>query len=159
MTIQVRHATPDDLPVLQELFVGTIKEICKKDYSVDQLTAWSASAQNTERWLEKIKNDYFLVAVKDQSLVGFGSLEKGEHIDFMYVHKDHQRQGIAYQLLQVLENEARRNGAKKVKANVSKTALIFFESKGFYTLTEQTLVIDSIAITNYKMEKQLYACF
>src|SRR5688572_1623093 len=97
--LDIRFAKEDDLAEMQELFVGTIKAVCNKDYHADQIKVWTKSVENKKRWLTKISEQYFLIAQLDQKIVGYASLE-GNYFDFLYVHKDFQGLGIATRLLQ-----------------------------------------------------------
>lgn len=153
--LEIRKATIDDLMEIQNLFVETINSVCDNDYSKEQLKVWISGNKNKESWINKLKSQFFLVAEHDHYIVGFGSLSNGDYIDFMYVHKDYQRQGIADKLLSYLEKESQRQGVLILKSDVSKTARPFFERNGFQAINEQTRIIDSIAINNFKMEKVL----
>ena len=151
--IKIRRATLDDLSAMQELYVETIRSTCKKDYDQAQIDVWTASVENEARWKEAVTQQYFLVATTHPTIVGFGSLKNGDFIDFMYVHKDYVRQGIAERLYQELENEAKRLGHAQIAADVSKTARPFFEKKGFQVVRENKRHIKGVEITNYRMVK------
>lgn len=153
--IILRAAVAEDLKQLQTLFVETINEVCRDDYNHEQLRVWTSAITNDARWLEKIKSQYFLVALHNDEVVGFGSLENGDYLDFMYVHKDYQRQGIAEKIFQSLELKAKQYHNSILKSDVSKTAKPFFERQGFNVVEAQTRTIDSVEITNYKMQKLL----
>ena len=154
--IQIRSAGLPDLPEIQNLFVTTISSICIHDYSPDQINAWTSSIKNTERWSGKINSQYFLVALSDHKIVGFASLEKKDYLDFLYVHKDFQRRGIALKLYNLIEVEALNRGAMVLNSDVSITAKPFFEKNGFTVLQPQTVMIDGIEIANFKMTKKVY---
>lgn len=110
--------------------------VCVKDYTNDQLKVWASSAVDRERWLAKIQSQFFLVAERDETIVGFGSLEEHDSIDLLYVHQDYQRTGIADKILNALLSKSKGDGATLVKADVSKTARAFFESRGFRLVRE-----------------------
>lgn len=153
--LKIRRAHTSDLAEMQQLFSETISTICKDDYDPEQLEMWISSVENKDRWIDKIKEQYFIVAERDNKMVGYGSLDNGAYLDFMYVHKDFQRQGIAQSLLSELENEARNKGASEITSDVSKTARIFFERNGFRAKKENIVQIKGIEIINYKMTKKL----
>ena len=70
--------------------------------------AWKSSSGDQQRWHRLIENQYFIIAILNGKIVGFASLDQGNYVDVMYVHRDFQRQGIAQQLYSTLENEAKR---------------------------------------------------
>ena len=78
-------------------------------------------------------------------ITGFCTLDKGNYIDLLNVHKDHQRQGIASKLYAEIEIEAKRENRRELKSDVSKTTRPFFESVGFKVIKEQTVKIKGVA--------------
>lgn len=153
--ISIRLARLGDLKEMQKMFVDTITTICKDDYSPEQIKAWTSSIENTQRWTNKLTSQYFLIAELDNKIVGYASLENNDYFDFLYVHKDYQRQGIADRLYTEIEKEAIKRKATVLSSDVSETARLFFEKKGFKTITPQTNIIKDVEIINYKMNKQL----
>ena len=90
--ITVRFGTLHDIVSLQELFVGTIKSICIQDYSAEQVAVWSSGSENMQRWNRVLTEQYVLIAVLNNSIVGFCTLAEGRYIDLFFVHKDYQGQ-------------------------------------------------------------------
>lgn len=153
--IIIRTALLQDLSEMQTLFVETINFICKKDYTLEQINAWTSSIENTQRWVDKLTSQYFLVATLNNKIVGYASLEKKDYLDILYVHKDFQRIGIANELYSNIEAEAINLGARILTSDVSITAKPFFDKKGFRTLSEQLNILNGIPILNFKMKKEL----
>ncbi|MDR3227488.1 MAG: GNAT family N-acetyltransferase [Prevotellaceae bacterium] len=157
MTTQtiIRLGKLDDLSELQQLFVDTVSSICKSDYNAEQIIVWVSSIKDTERWHSILTQQYVLIAEDKQRIVGFGSLDKGNCIDMLYVHKNYQNQGIAYQLYEEIEKEAKRQKQTLLTSNVSLTAKSFFEKRGFNTIVQQTVIKQGIELINFKMVKLL----
>ncbi|QMU30628.1 GNAT family N-acetyltransferase [Adhaeribacter radiodurans] len=153
--LTLRSGKLDDLAEMQQLYVDTITTICTKDYNKKQLQVWAAGVKNKQRWLAIFENQYVIVAQKGSKIVGYGTLENGSYIDLLFIHKDFQRQGIADQLLNALENKAIKLNSPKLTSNVSKTAKGLFERKGFQVIQEQNNLIKGVEIVNYKMFKNL----
>ena len=153
MKLTFRKAILDDIPKMQRLFVDTIQERCKKDYSSQQIEVWASSIKKKDRWEGLVREQYVVLAEIENKLVGFGSLENGNYVDFMYVHKDHMRKGIAHQIFEELTKEAQRLGNAKLASDVSKTARPFFEQKGFKVIHENKNIIKGVEIINYRMEQ------
>ena len=151
--ISIRNANPGDLTEMQELFVNTISTICKNDYSVDQINAWTSSIENIPRWNNRIASQYFLVADLDNKIVGYASLKNNDYLDLLYVHKDYQKRGIASKLYSEIEKQVIRNNSTTLHADVSKTAKPFFLNRGFEIIQMQAKKIKGIEIINYKMIK------
>jgi putative acetyltransferase len=79
---------------MKQLFAETITSICKDDYTEEQLEAWRSGAENNERWLKVIHEQFVLVAISEHTIVGFATLDQGNYLD-LFVHKNYQHQGIA----------------------------------------------------------------
>lgn len=155
LKIKLRNGSIDDLAEMQELFVNTIKNTCKNDYSKEQIDVWTSSVENKERWKEKLKKQYLIIAEAENKIVGYGSLENGNYLAFMYVHQNYLRQGIANKLYIKLENETKRLGYTSIDSDVSLTAKPFFEKNGFKTIKENINLINGIEIINFRMRKEL----
>jgi putative acetyltransferase len=151
----MRLSKLNDLPEMQKMFVDTISTICIDDYTPEQIKVWTSSIENIQRWIDKLTSQYFLIAELDNKIVGYASLENNDYVDFLYVHKDFQRQGIADRLYTEIENEAIKRKVTILTSDVSETARRFFEKKGFKTIAPQTNIIKNVEIVNYKMTKQL----
>ena len=151
----IREGHLNDIKELQSLFVETISVICKVDYDEEQIEIWTSSIKKQDRWLDILTNQYLLVAEDNEKILGFCSLDKENYLDFLYVHKDHQRQGIANKLYVEIEKEVTRKEQKIINSDVSKTALPFFEKVGFEVITEQTVEIEGVKLINYKMTKKI----
>lgn len=150
-----RNATISDLNEMQQLYIETIQSVCKKDYNEAQREAWISGVKNTERWIAVIETQYVLLAVIENKIAGFATLKDGDYIDFFYIHKDFQRQGIADKLLTELELEAQKQHSKMITSDISITAKPFFEKKGFVAKAEQKNIRLGVELINYKMEKNL----
>jgi putative acetyltransferase len=91
----------------------------------------------------------------DDKIVGFASLDykKMDFLDFMYVHKDYLRRGIAGELLHAIEIE--KSGGVDLEADVRITAKAFFEKKGFRVQKEnRNKKKNGFEIINYRMLKE-----
>jgi len=154
--IIIRPARMEDMAKIQELYVSTILESCKNDYTESQIAAWISSVVNEERWQGALTREFFLVAEDGDKIIGFGALEDGNYLDFMYVHHDYQRLGLAERILIALEKEASRLGAKEITTDASKTSMPFFEKKGFNYIRENKKHVNGLEIINYRMSKDIH---
>lgn len=151
----IRFAYLSDLNEMQQLFVETIQSVCKPDYTRKQIEIWTSTIEKVNSWTHKIETQYFLIAELGNKMVGYASLDGNNYLDFLYVHKDYQRQGIAKRLYDEIEKEARNRGSKNLSADVSKTAKSFFEKMGFETVAKRANTIRGITLVNFKMKKEL----
>ena len=124
--------------------------ISKGDYNQAQISAWTSSIENKERWKNKIETQYFIVVKLNDKIVGFGSLEQN-YIDFLYVNHNYLRKGLASLIFEDLKKGAENLGFTQLTTHSSKTALSFFKSKGFQIIKENKVVKKGVEITNFEM--------
>lgn len=91
------------------------------------------------------------MAMEQDRLAGIISLEKGYYIDFLYVHPDFGRQGIARALLNAIITHADQGW---LEVFASKLARPFFENHGFEVVHDNKVHLDGQVLINYKMVKE-----
>jgi putative acetyltransferase len=106
-------------------------------------------------WKKRIKEQYFILAVINDVISGFGSIATDGYLDFMYVHKDYQRMGVAKSLLDEIERKAIEQKNPQVYSHVSKTAKGFFEKYGYEHKEDLRDVYKDIIFINALMVKEL----
>ncbi|MDB5229246.1 MAG: family acetyltransferase [Chitinophagaceae bacterium] len=155
VNITIRKATPDDLDGIRQLFYDTVITVNKKDYTKDQVKAWSSGYYYVEGWKNKLSDQNFFVAELNKRIVGFASFTNSGYIDFMYAHKNFQSQGIATMLLETIEKQATSWGIRKLQADASLTARPFFQRRGYELIKENVKRIDDVKFLNSVMIKEI----
>ncbi|HRI21822.1 MAG TPA: GNAT family N-acetyltransferase [Panacibacter sp.] len=149
----IRTADANDTDKLKELYSNTITSVNARDYNPEQIEAWASTANRTESLQRKINEQYFYVAeTPDNKITGFASIDASGYLDMMYVHKDFQRMGIAKLLLNKILATAKDLNIQKIQSDVSITAKPFFEKYGFIVTQQQSVLINGIPLTNFKMQ-------
>ena len=144
----IRKYISSDCEQLAELFYQTVHTVNAKDYSQEQLDVWATGNVDLCVWNKSFLEHNTFVAIKDNTVVGFGDIDNTGYIDRLFVHKDYQRQGIASELCNKLEN-----GFVKITTHASITAKPFFLHRGYKLVKEQQVMRNGIFLTNYVMEK------
>lgn len=153
--IEITDASKHDVSAITSIFKDTIRHINSKDYTEAQIEVWASSADDTEKWLQRINDLYFIVASLDKTIVGFSYLTNGNYLDGLFVHKDFQGQGIATKLLRAMEVKIRVIGFDIVESDVSITALPFFEFHAYKVKKKQEKLYKNIVFENYLVYKSL----
>ncbi len=153
--IRVRRFAPTDLQAIVELLRASVRRIARRDYSEEQVRAWAPDEVDWEARARRHASRPTWVAEIGGRVAGFADLEPDGHLDFLYVHPEHQRTGVARALLQTVEAAARDLRLSRLFAEVSITARPFFEAMGFRLVAEQTVRVRGEALTNFRMEKSL----
>ena len=90
------------------------------------------------------------MAEENGEILGFGDMDETGYLDRLYVHKDHQREGVATALCNGLEQSCK---ARPFVTHASITARGFFEKRGYRVLRRQQVLRRGVALTNFIMEK------
>ena len=153
--VYFRTAQVEDLPDMLNIFRETILHVNLGHYTEEQVKVWADAANNMDRWVEKINGQHVLLAFDKNGVLGFGSL-RNDYIDLLYVHKDHQGQGIASSIYEILEGRAKEDGMQALATDASYTARSFFEKKGFVYIATRSYTINGVEISNCRMVKSLH---
>lgn len=95
-----------------------------------------------------------LVAEARERIAGFAKLDDGEDIDLLYVDPAYERCGVATRLINELTGIARGQGFRRLQAEVSVTARLFFEAQGFEVVESQSVERQGVVLQNYRMVRE-----
>lgn len=146
----IRRYRAQDCRRLTELFYDTVHTVNARDYTPRQLDAWATGQVNLAAWDRSLLEHESFVAEQDGQIIGFGDIDQTGYLDRLYVDKDHQGQGVATALCDVLEGAV---GACCYTTHASITARPFFEKRGYRIVREQSVVRRGVCLTNYVMQK------
>jgi putative acetyltransferase len=154
-SIVIRQANKSDVLKISNLFFETIQNINIMDYSKEEVDDWSSWKVNIDKWLEKMQEQYFVIAEMNNKILGFSSLANDGYLDLMFVDKDTQGQGVGSTLLSEIEWKAIQQNNDLIYSDVSITAKGFFESKGFIVERQQLKKAKKKELINYRMIKTI----
>lgn len=153
---RIRPLEEKDLYDMQNLFRSTVLNVNIKDYTKEEVEDWASCGDDIKHWKEILFNNQFIGAFdKQDNLIGYSSMNKRGYMHSMFVHPDWQGKGVATQLLFEVEKIAKQHKVKEITSEVSKTARLFFEHKGYVVECEQKQQANRLKLTNYKMKKVL----
>ena len=161
MAYAIRQFEREDAEALAALTLAAIRDIGSRQYSAAQVAAWGARHPGAQRFLDRhAKGDAIFVAVDvEDEPVAYSLLEEDGHLDMLYCHPDHTRQGLADHLLAEAEQHARLNGARRLYTEASELARPAFERAGYVVIGRRDFEIvhegNAVPIHNFAMEKQL----
>lgn len=148
--MNIRPYRSSDCPALAELFYETVHTVNAAHYTPDQLDAWADGKVDLEAWDSSFREHYTLVAEEEGKILGFGDIAADGYLDRLYVHRLHQRQGIAAALCDRLEQTVKG----PIVTHASITARPFFEARGYRVVKQQQVERHGVLLTNFVMEKQ-----
>ncbi len=148
--MRIRRYEPSDCKDLAELFYNTVHSINAKDYTEEQLNVWATGSVDLEKWNKSLLENFTVIAIENNIIVGFGDIDKSGYLDRLYVHKGYQNKGIATAICDVLEKAF---DVDKISTQASITAKYFFEKRGYKVVKEQKVERKGVLLTNYVMER------
>ena len=153
--IKIYEYNENYLSELIQLFWEVVHCINADDYTEEQIDVWAPNQVDTEKWKNRIKDNYVIVAKYGNKIVGFGELSYDGCIDMLYVHKDYLRQRIGQKLLECLIRKAKSLDITEALTEASITAKPFFEKQGFKIVKKQIKTLNDVDLVNYKMKKRI----
>lgn len=151
----VRQALLEDIISILDLFRQTIEWVCAEHYTDEQIRIWIQGACQTQKWINRIEEQYFIISTSAGSLTGFASISVEGYLDLLYVHKHWQGKGAGKTLYTELERFASDHEIPEIYSDVSLSAVPFFTKMGFQILKSQSVVREGVALQNFRMIKKL----
>lgn len=148
----IRRYQPADCEALAGLFFETVHTVNAKDYAPEQLDAWAGGEIDLAEWDCSFRSHDTVVAQLGEEIAGFGDLTEEGYLDRLYVHKSHQRKGVATAICDALEERFR---GSRITTHASITAREFFAKRGYRLIRAQQVERRGVLLTNYVMEKNL----
>lgn len=160
MKFQIRSARPDDSPALVRVCHAAIDHTGPDFYTQDQITAWRGSS-DPQKFADKMKktNGQFFVAENREGeivgMIGYHVDDQGRHRGGPYVDPDAHGHGIGRQLLKMVMDLAKRNGAKKLFVSSTRPAEMFYKKMGFRVMEPTEFQLENVQLPVIDMEIDL----
>ncbi len=156
--MRIRVFQSADINQMVSLFYETVHAVNARDYTKEQLNAWAPKDEMDAKlinWKDSFVRNITYIAETNDEIVGFSDMTRNGYLDRLFVHKNFQGRGIATELINKLETEARKIGLTKMETEASITAKPFFERRGYQVIEPQTVERKDITLVNFKMSKRL----
>ena len=151
----IRRAVPADAEQITPVHVASIRTLCAKDYTQEQIDAWAGWKSPDKYRAAMAAGEVFFVAEVDGRVVGFSVLF-GDEVKAIYLHPDHVGHGLGRRLLEAVEAEARANAVPQLHLTSTLTSVRFYEACGYTKGEEhQHPVTGGVMLTCVKFTKQL----
>lgn len=157
MGYSIRSFEDGDAEVLAELGRAAIGAIGPDAYSEEQVEAWLANFAGPEVYQAQADSgtQIFIATDEDDEPVAYAMLEQTGHLDHLYCHPDHTKEGLATSLLETAALYAKYHGITHLFTEASHIAKPAFESAGYKAMKKRTFEIDGVEITNWAMVKSI----
>lgn len=153
----IRTFRPGDEHALRDIHLASITKVGPLAYNSAQVAAWATKTREPSEWLEW--HDYgdriTIAFAENGEAAAFTLLEADGHLDMLYCHPDHVRQGHALRLVEEASAFGRSTGLSSITTDASELARPVFLAAGYRVEERQDFLLDGVPIHNYAMCKDL----
>ena len=132
--MEIRDALVEDADAACQVMRRSITELCSADHQNDLVILGRWLGNKTPEifvsWIKQSDNS-LLVAVKDGSILGVGSVTDAGKITLNYVSPDFRFRGVSRAMLGALEVRAAERGNKRCTLSSTETARRFYRANGY----------------------------
>ncbi len=152
--VKIRKFKREDAKEVAKMYRNVVRFVNCRHYKKKHIHVWLSTATVKTFWKkEKGSNRY--VATINGKIVGVGEFMKDGDFRRLYVHKDHQGEGIGTALLRRIEKDAHKKGIKHLCLGSSITGKTFYQKHGYKFLKNDLLDIRGHKLPMRKMKKKL----
>lgn len=157
MAYSIRSFEEGDAEALANLGRAAIGAIGPEAYTEEQVEAWLSNFAGPEVYQAQADagTQIFIATDDDDEPVAYAMLEQTGHLDHLYCHPDHTKEGLASSLLETAALYAKYHGITHLFTEASEIAKPAFESAGYTAMRKRTFEIDGVTITNWAMVKTI----
>lgn len=141
----IRKAKIDDASTMKELHDRAVMELCRHDYSNEELKGW-VNKSALEKYLWRLETQRIFIADLDGKMLGFVRwYPKTAELCSICVEPEFARQGIASKLMEFAYKDAEEHDISELWLDASLTAVPFYETLGWdYVALSTDGPIDSV---------------
>ena len=154
--LNLRPARAGDGSALATLMHAAVHRGTGDHYTDAQRAAWSPAPPAGPEWDHRLLSGYTVVAEEArQGPVGFATLGDDGHLDLFYVAPDRRGGATAPALHDAVLARGRALGLAVLSTEASHLARRFLERRGWRCLARQSVIRHGVALTNFRMERDL----
>ena len=154
--LTIRTARPEDAEAICRLHVASIRVLCARDYTPEQIEAWAGPKRAADYVRGMETSEAMYVAEARGGLLGFGCRFVDE-LRALYVAPIPTGGGVGTTLLERIEDDALAAGIHLLQLHSTLTAAAFYEKRGYSRGEPFARVMRRVAIPCIPMKKQLGA--
>lgn len=135
---EIRRARPEDTLGIHEAHMRSIREVCSKDHSPEEIQGWGHRPYREDQRLNAIKNQFVWVVDNSGKIEGYGHLslisENGKirgHVMGLYLVPEANGKGFGVTIAREMIAEAKKQNAFEINLESTLTAHSFYKKMGF----------------------------
>ncbi len=150
--VKIKKYDVEMIPQMWDVYFTSIRMVCSKDYSKEQIEAWAPESFDLALFREKMDNLNPFVAMSSGKVVAYADLQEDGLIDHFFVHGEFQGKGAGKKLMETILNKG--NNYPKLYSHVSHTARPLYLKYGFSVEKVKNEEIRGVCIENSLMVKE-----
>lgn len=161
MNLKIRKAQHQDAAKIIAAHRRSIREVCSRDYTPEQISAWSGRDFQEQRWCDTIDRGHVWVVADDRdNIYGFGRLKITTKIEAeiagLYFVPEVVGKGLGKALVNLILHECKRRGFDQVTLYATKTAKAFYQSRGFQQSGDVLYItMGGVKVECFKMDRSI----
>lgn len=160
MDFIIRRAIHSDAEGIIHVHVKSIREVCAKDYTEEQIEAWAGRKFRPELWVQAMDRDFIWIIEHESTIVGFGHLalmdENSCEVMGLYFIAPAIGHGLGKKMFKEFISVAHKHHLKNIRLHSTVTARTFYESLGFMqSASDTTIDMRGVGIPCFPMELTL----
>ena len=153
--MNLRQITIKDQLELKKVYFDSIQSLDEKIYSKDQKRAWSSQAWNNSNFDKSIIKGKGWLIRKNGIIIAFATRYPADRIALFYCKGKFQRKGYGSNLLNKLEDEAKKEGLDSLYTEASLISYELFLKNEWEIIRKEKVIINNIFFERYKMTKTI----
>lgn len=161
MKPEVRRALHEDAAHIIIAHRRSIRELCSKDYSPEQIAAWAGINFQEERWRKTIDQDMvWVISDRQNNIFGFGHMQfQGDceaEVRGLYFVPEITKKSFGKEIFKLMFEECKKKNIQTIHLTATRTAKAFYDKMGLKQIGPQSsLKIGDQDIECFKMQMSL----
>ena len=151
--MNLRQITIKDQLELKKVYFDSIQSLDEKFYSQEQKRAWSSQAWNNPNFDKSITKGKGWLLSKKGIIIAFATRYPTDRIALFYCKGKFQRKGYGSKLLNILEDEAKKESLDSLSTEASLISYKLFLKNEWEIIRKEKVTINNIFFERYKMTK------
>ena len=151
--MNLRQITIEDQLELKKVYFDSIQSLDETIYTQEQKRAWSSQAWNNLNFDKSINQGKGWLFSKEGEIIAFAIRYPINRISLFYCKGKFQRKGYGSQLLQKIEDEAKKEGLDYLSTEASMISYQLFLKNEWEIIRKEKIIINNIFFERYKMKK------
>ncbi|MBO8230227.1 N-acetyltransferase [Prochlorococcus marinus str. MU1404] len=151
--MNLRQITIEDQLELKKVYFDSIQSLDETIYTQEQKRAWSSQAWNNLNFDKSINQGKGWLFSKEGEIIAFAIRYPINRISLFYCKGKFQRKGYGSQLLQKIEDEAKKEGLDYLSTEASMISYQLFLKNEWEIIRKEKIIINNIFFERYKMIK------